>query len=431
MISAELKEYIQNARANGTADDKITEELRKAGWSSAVIREALGFSVTTQDHTSGTPYQKLFSKKVVIAILGIILSVAGAFFIIWLPSTRSTEKELAPLMELSTDLARSVTSQGNVNSTDSQSTFHYAFVSIDAGNPLHVIYDGKDMGVFGGAETPFLILNDGNIAFSRRTNSSNNIDYRQQFIYDGKELGEMVIDITRTPIEYLYALPFISKNHFAYVGVSGDLLDFEGVESGRPYQTYIVYDGKNLGAGFNPIVAGDHLLYEKVVGGDVHYIYDGNDVGKKSPHEILPWYHGETIQEVNGEKHIFYKGKDWGNFDNGTYTIQDGHIAIVREASQFVSGGTTQHSFNVFYDGKDLGQAMNTLQEKPVLSRNHIAFIRYIDNQPHVIFDSKDLGVGHSIQLEGEHSAFINGQNHIIIDGKDMGLGSYPVIDLE
>jgi len=310
---------------------------------------------------------------------------------------------------------------------------NYAFIK-NINNETHIIFNGKDLGIYGGDE-PFLIARDGHVAFSGPTKGPR-LPGAKRFIYDGKDLGEMDVDITRTPIEYLYEMPLISSGHYAFVAVAGSILDYYGEKSGQPFRSYLVYDGKDLGDGYNPIVAGDHLLYEKNINGVTHYIYDNKDIGEKERVEIatiahmLPWYHGETFKEVNGERHLIYEGKDWGEFKNGSYVVNESHVAIVREAGVDTSDGGVHPYFHVYYDGMDLGQTTNSMQTRPILEDDHILYYGIIEKEEHFVYDGKDKGKATvPPSLSGDHFAYISTLGHVIIDDKDVGEGRFVVID--
>ena len=106
------------------------------------------------------------------------------------------------------------------------------------------------------------------------------------------------------------------------MSLSGGNLAFERTQGtpGIDYDSYIIFNGENIGKGFGPVVSGDNLAYYKVIsgspwsGGSVyHVIFNGDDLGEANRFGIQ--ISGKNIafqREVNGKKHVIFNGQDLG-----------------------------------------------------------------------------------------------------------------------
>jgi len=155
-----------------------------------------------------------------------------------------------------------------------------------------------------------------------------------------------------------------------------------------------------------------HIVFNKLVDGKFHVIYDGKDLGEGKGGVAS----GDSIafvREIGGASHIIYNGRDMGV---GQYPLLPGsNLVFFREIN---------NKTHVIYNGEDIGDVRVLQDYEMSLLENHIALEREINGKIHIIYDGEDLGEGRGPKVSGDGVAFyrvINGKEHIIHNGKDLG----------
>lgn len=320
------------------------------------------------------------------------------------------------------------------------------------GADTRVICDGRDLGP--GFD---VALTTEHIAFTRRV-ALDGRGVARHVIYDGRDLG-------------IGNNPTVLDDHLAFQ---------RGVDAqGQPSEfgaSHVVFDGKDLGPGATPrLLPGGHIVFHRGNGWPPRVIYDGNDLGPREQSDrATPGLHASLVvaeQEilstrvVGGRMHIIRHGQDIGEGDNpvvsgphlafvrvtgsqphvvfngrelgpGMNPVLEGeHLAFVRinPAAATIAKQPTQladlisfarTAFHVFYDGRNLGEGND-----PVLSGDHVVFLRQVGDRPHVIYDGRDMGEGQAPCISGDHLAYEvmrAGETHIVLDGRDLGPGLSP-----
>jgi len=161
----------------------------------------------------------------------------------------------------------------------------------------------------------------------------------------------------------------------------------------------LIYDGKDLGAekwlsGFlnNVSLSGDSMVF-------THF-------GNPESNNPIDW-------------HVIYNGKDLGV---GSSPVIDGkHLA-------FGKYDAVQKDINLYHDGKIISG--KDMAGPVVLSGDHIAYVGYINDQRHIIYDGKDIGEGTEVAISGENIAYVGEvimtppfENNIYLNGKKVGEG--------
>lgn len=258
-----------------------------------------------------------------------------------------------------------------------------AFINPDS----HLVYNGKDMGVgiFSSKEGGGIfyppILNSGHVAFYR---SINGVFHT---IYDGKDLGDKV------------GSPVLDKDNIVLISSKAN---------------NIIYNGKDLGVGFSPILSQGHIAYVTEPNTPSHVIYDGKDLGSG----YAPIFAGSSfgyISQSNGTDHMIFNSKDLGE---GGYPcdMNEKHIACVR---------SEKDGNHIIYDGRDLGIGNN-----PKLDGDNIAYDNLnlgLDNYS-IMYNGRIIGQGARLILDNGNYAYekaVNGQDYsnttLVYNGKDLG----------
>ena len=73
----------------------------------------------------------------------------------------------------------------------------------------------------------------------------------------------------------------------------------------------VIYDGRDLGQGNDPILSGAHVVFVRQVGDRPHVIYDGTDVGEGQAPAISGEHLAYEAMRA-AEIHIIRDGKDLG-----------------------------------------------------------------------------------------------------------------------
>lgn len=236
-----------------------------------------------------------------------------------------------------------------------------------------------------------------------------------------------------------------SRFHLAYLKEIGGAMHviYDGKDMGKGQdillskndivirnEEHIFYNGKEIGSGLNVELSSPNVAYKRL--SDGHLIYHGKDYGKVVDFKISGKHLIYT--KMNGLSFLtFYDQKELG--DSVGYGIFGDHIALVKDV---YDPKTLIPVSRIFYDGKDMGKG----EGDPVINDKHIAYWRQVKDKYHVIFDGKDLGVGNKplipgffgldIQLADQHIVFLRRTDtfvtHVIYDGKDIGEGSDPKI---
>jgi len=334
----------------------------------------------------------------------------------------------------------------------------------------HAIWDNKDLGEISSNVPPK--LSDGHIGFLRIVGNE------PHFIYDGKDMGKLTplwnFDIAGD--HYAFMTPAEDKRttNLIYDGkVIKDVIRFAINEKHLAYvrksDHHLIYDGKDLGgevwgtAG-KLILAGDHILFTKEVGGKTYIFYDNNNLGDTDtiPKVEITEDHITFLKKSTDRKwHLFHDGQDWGVIPSTKFVygwreykvpgvdelkVSGNHVLYTLVSQDFFS------THQVFYDGKYVGNLYSapdgSLSDIYILD-NHYAFI---NENLEVIHDGKKIGKitdlsKYSIQLAGNHIAYylqhtkypifepsletflrIFEDASVIYDGKELDKGFYVKI---
>ncbi len=165
-------------------------------------------------------------------------------------------------------------------------------------------------------------------------------------------------------------------------------------------------------------------------------IYDGKDMGAEkwfsgflnnvslSGDSIAFTRFGNPESNNPSDWHVIYNGKDLGV---GSSPVIDGkHLA-------FGKYDAVQKDINLYHDGKI--SSGKDMASPVVLSGDHIAYVGYIDDKRHIIYDGKDLGEGTEVEISGDNIAYVGEvimtppfENNIYLNGKKIGEGIGGII---
>lgn len=184
---------------------------------------------------------------------------------------------------------------------------------------------------------------------------------------------------------------------------------FTRYENGK---NYVIYNGENIGEGFSALLLGENIVFERFVGKEKHIIFNGKDMGQGS----YPLLSNNNIAFTRNGRAI-YNGEDFGEFL---------HIILSGDNILLIGKKTHNEQYSVIYNGKQ-SWALPVSDTLPVYKSkgNNLAFeVVQKNNEHHIIFNGKDVGIGTNISLYGENLAFeriISGIRHVIYNGKDLG----------
>jgi len=162
---------------------------------------------------------------------------------------------------------------------------HIAFVIGTKDHP-HVIFDGHDMG-----EGEEIRLIGDHLAYWRPSPS-------YEWVYDGKTIGVPMPGVWMQGDHYAAEInhqiihdgtivgqghgPRVYENHLAYFR-GASVADPRGIR-------HVIYDGQDMGLGRAFIqLAGDHIVFDRIVNGRIHLILDGRDIGEGELRKFGRW----------------------------------------------------------------------------------------------------------------------------------------------
>jgi len=365
---------------------------------------------------------KTINAKLAIVIIVIIALFAGGIILIFSSNNR--------LAQAPSQVANKPVAKNNQQSVPQANIpkIHMAFEG-GTGDKPSVIYDGKDMGVKC-AEIFDMKLSSNDIIFDCR--QTNNGAGEGHIILNGKDLGQGF----RPNVEN-GNVSFLRGNHLIFnsqdVGEVHSTDDWEFTTSNNHYamermiggRVHVIYDGKDMGEGGFISLGENSIAFVRTIKGLDHLMYNGKDISSgylMEPLSVTDAYVTYTKQDKAGYSY-FYKndqslGKIYTNdmepyFSDGNYAFEN-------------TNG------NIIFDGKNLGSAKTTGNSgsRVQVSGNHIVFVSgEAEKIPHVIYDGKDLGEGVNPTISGDNIAYnieVNGKQHILFNGKDLGEGTEP-----
>jgi hypothetical protein len=313
----------------------------------------------------------------------------------------------------------------SIQSSPQVASTPYRLAYIDGNN--HVIFDRKDLGDFG--------LNNGHDNFHSLTVSGESILWEKSFpekykedhlIFNGKDFGESWEFVTNGKDIYQGK---INSNRPDY---SGDLDLFKngkkvGVTSGLKTggfqslvvndkhdafindEDHIIYDGKDLGEGYDVLISGDNILYtpsSEEEFADKEIRYNGTLVGLAKFDGYIA-LSGNNYVFVDQNKHIIYNGRDMGlgsgdDFDT-PLALSDKHFAYFHRTQL-----NKPYEYRLFLDDKDIGDICNGNYD------NIEPFLKFINNKlvascgKEIFIDGKRIGEGdaESVQIEGDNMVY-------------------------
>jgi len=255
----------------------------------------------------------------------------------------------------------------------------------------HVILNGEDLGPGKDIRLNLRLMADSKFK-SNKIYFYREVDGKQHIIYDGKDYGE----IDGVP------------------SFSGDNIVFRRKIDG---ENHIIYNGENLGPGFGSAIAGDNIVYTRYKGDqkeDKEVVYNGIVVGESTAQTISYTALGTDgidmgfVATVEGEKHVFYNGKDMG--EGYSISVSGDNIFVLRKI------GEEKH---VFRNGEDLG-VMNT---NFIHSGDNIVFQQSVDDKDYIIYNGENIGLGRSPELYKDHLVFFrekDGNNLVVYNGEEL-----------
>lgn len=274
------------------------------------------------------------------------------------------------------------------------------------------------------------------------------VDDKPHLIFDGRDLGEM------------------ANQYFEFS--EGNLVFERKVAE----DNHIIYNEKDLGSGFRPMLSGKNLAFYRKIGEETHLIYNGNDLGAIfMDNGYSAKIAGSNLvfeKMINDKTHILYNNTDLGEGHSPMLSKDGKNVAFERDMEQ---GSVVIYNEQVF----DKGGSIFALDEKhvwyalpqasnffsmiasegvlslPGISKNaekigdgiglkcdegNCAYQSIIDGKLHFIYNEKNLGemsdTGNEYGLSKNNYFFIrpgdNGDSVIIYNGKELGQGSDPVI---
>jgi hypothetical protein len=226
---------------------------------------------------------------------------------------------------------------------------------------IHVIYNNKDLGDGHG----FVLSEDGNdIAFERDSDKGGVVIYKGNIFAPGAR----IYAVSNGSVWYASAASssiFSSTSSDSIVGLSG-----------------ISKNGEKIGEGIGFSCLEKKCAYQTIVGGKLHFIYDGKDFGE-----------------------IWNIGDAFGIAKNNFFFMR------LNEAGETI----------VVHNGKELGVGSD-----PVIGDEGFAYVKKVDGKKHVIYNEKDLGEGVKpiISTDGKSIAFVrevDGKKHVFVGADDLG----------
>ena len=288
-----------------------------------------------------------------------------------------------------------------------------------------LIFNAKDFGVANEA-----YAKDGDIYYTKMDGS------KKEFVYkNDKQIGV----INNLELTYTTANPYPLSNF---------VLADKGHYAFQNDKQHIIYDGKDLGAGWGVKISEDNIIYAKDNGAasQAEIIYNGKSLGATDLG--LTGFSGSNYVYDNQDGHFIYNGVDVGQGEAMVpprYILSASHFA-------FYKAGKNKYTdpSHLILDGKDLsnpcGRKSPTDQNAFLDTIRFIGdnFIQYCANDSsgylgHIFINNKDVGMGDHISLQFDGSNYVyvrenlsddklNVINHIIYNGQDMGEGYAPQV---
>lgn len=368
---------------------------------------------------------KTIDAKLAVAIIAIIALIFAGVIFLWFSSKPSVQTQTQPSMKKNQP---AVNENQPAGQTQAGKRIHMAFVN----DQSRVIYDGKDIGV-GCAEIYDMDLSGNDIILDCR--QVNNGAGERRIILNGKDLGEgSVPDVENGNVS------FLRGNHLIFnsqdVGEVHSTHEWEFTTSDNHYalgrmvggKVHVIYDGKDMGEGGFITLGENSIAFVRTIKGLDHLIYNGK--------EISTGYLMDTLSVT--DTYVTYTKRDNpGNIFKTYLYKNDQNFGEIKDAVMIPTFENGNYAFadkdgNIIFNGKNLGLAKTegTSGSRVQVSGNHIVFVQGEEEKiPHVIYDGKDLGEGVNPTISGDNIAYnieVNGKQHILFNGKDMGEGTEP-----